>query len=464
MKSRFLLAAAAVASLSHSSVVRAQAFLSDPRVTNGMGVKAGDFELHPGLAGEFGYDSNYFQRSGNSGGTNPRTGQALQDEPRISAYRLRITPSLSFNTYGRRAGEEGAGPPPSVDFNGRLAASYNALFATDSKYSNDVSKQSNHVAVTAGLGADILPDKPWGADVSADFVRVIEASNDAAVANAFRRDTIRGGVGIDWRPGGGLFKWRLGYGITGNIFEDSTFKTLGNVQHRAETNGQWTFLPRTALVYRGEITWLNFGNGGQAQHNGEMIRSVAGLNGLFTNHWGFLGLIGYGGTFFNDKSANGVTTPAENFDSVIGQAEITFYPTPQPKLPSEGVPVGLSTISVGYNRNFAFSYLGDYYQRDRGYANLTYFLANKFVLTLTGGLSHITRPLVPDPNNANVPLYPGGGENRVDAIAFLEYRPGDSLGINATFRYDSELDHVYVGADDLMFARYQAFLGVRWFL
>lgn len=448
MKPRFLIAAAVATLASLSTNVWAQAFLSDPRVTNGLGVKAGSLELHPGVAGEFGYDSNYFLRSGAT--TNgPGTATA---EPLIGAYRLRITPSLSFVTYGRRAGEEGAGPPPSVNFSGNLAASYNALFASDSKYSTEVSNQSNNVSATAGLGADILPSKPVGVDIGGSFARVVEASNNPDTNNAFRRDTIHAGAGINWRPGGGLFKWRIGYGLTANLFEVNEFQNLNNVQHALETSGLWMFLPRTALVYKGELDFLNYGNGGADRHGGQLTRSMIGLNGLFTNHFGLLVLGGWGASFFDGGS--------QNFDSFIGQAEVTWYPSAQEKLPSGRAPAGLSAVAVGYTRNFAISYLGDYYQSDRGYGNITYFVGERFVLTLGGGISHITRP----PATIGTIAFNPGSENRVDATAFLEYRPGESFGINATFRYDTELNDVIIGTDNLKFSRYQGFLGVRWFL
>ena len=67
-----------------------QAWLSDRRVGEGIGIRVGNLELHPGVAGEFGYDSNYFQRSGED------------EEPLIAAYRLRITPSISLSTLGAR--------------------------------------------------------------------------------------------------------------------------------------------------------------------------------------------------------------------------------------------------------------------------------------------------------------------------------------------------------------------------
>jgi hypothetical protein len=144
--------------------------------------------------------------------------------------------------------------------------------------------------------------------------------------------------------------------------------------------------------------------------------------------------------------------------------------------------VGLSSVSLGFRRSFTSAYLGQYMARDRGYLTGTYFFAQRFVLALTGGISHVSFP--PSYFADGTPQMPNGiDEARVDAMAFLEYRPGSMFGINATFRYDAELTDVSVplnqvaGAsptgrvanpngqvDELQFSRYQAFLGVRWFL
>src|SRR5262249_20878707 len=99
MKPRFLIATAALAYASHSATTYAQAFLADPRITEGRGVRTGDFELHPGVAVEGGYDSNYFQSSGEVGVTRPDlrggTNQSTVTEPVIDVFKLRISPSLS---------------------------------------------------------------------------------------------------------------------------------------------------------------------------------------------------------------------------------------------------------------------------------------------------------------------------------------------------------------------------------
>src|SRR5688572_32155785 len=47
-----------------TAVAQSQPWLGDRRFGGGMGLRAGDFELHPGIAGEVGFDSNFYQASG----------------------------------------------------------------------------------------------------------------------------------------------------------------------------------------------------------------------------------------------------------------------------------------------------------------------------------------------------------------------------------------------------------------
>jgi hypothetical protein len=462
MKFRLLLAALAAAWVGHSVDARAQAFLQDPRVAEGLGIKSGDWEFHPGVAGEIGYDSNYFQAAGDAARPPGR-------EPIYDAWRVRITPSISFTSQGRRTRLEGGGPPPTLKFSGNAAVSYNLLIPNGGPNSDQVSDQS-HLAESVNLALDILPGRRVGGDLSASFVRTVEASNEPDIPNAFRRDTVMGGAGVMWRPGGGLFMWRLGYGVRATFFEEQAFQTMNTLQHTLSTMNRWRFLPRTQLVYKGSLNWTSYLNSPTTVGGGESMDSQVGVNGLITNHWGALLLVGWSSTFFESPNPN----TSQNYDSLVGQAELTWYPMPQPKLLEGERPVGLSAVSAGYHRTWGISYLGEYYQRDRGYAKMVYFFAQKFVFLLSGGLSHITRPPAYFPSQPGVQpalQYDGGGENRVDLTAFLEYRIGPSVGINTTFRYDAELTDVLIRdapgsatGDELKFSRYQVFLGARWFL
>src|SRR5262245_17946069 len=108
MKLRGLIGAVLAVGMSYATGASAQeqVWLKDRRYGEGMGIRAGDFELHPGIGGEFGYDSNYFLRSPN-------------DVPKpVDTLRLRIAPSFSVATAGveRRDGEGGAPELPKVAF------------------------------------------------------------------------------------------------------------------------------------------------------------------------------------------------------------------------------------------------------------------------------------------------------------------------------------------------------------
>src|SRR5436190_14311003 len=62
-------AAFAGAVCASESTASAQGWLADRRYTEGTGIRAGDLELHPGIGGEIGYDSNWFLRSHKEGPT-----------------------------------------------------------------------------------------------------------------------------------------------------------------------------------------------------------------------------------------------------------------------------------------------------------------------------------------------------------------------------------------------------------
>lgn len=523
MRLRFVHAVvfAALALATTAKVTKAQpAWVEDRAYAEGKGIKAGEWEIHPGLGGQFGYDSNFFQRSGTKG---------LPNEHVRDALRLRLTPSVSATTYGRR--DRGQGPPPKLGFTGSSSLSYNELFPVNSGLpgtgNNEVQKQ-RHLAGGVGGQLDVLPKRPWGGDLFANYRRTFQPSNIADTNIAWNRHTVNGGGGIKWQPGGGLFMWRIGYRLRATFFQSPEFKHLNNVNQGPEMMGRWAFLPRTVLLYHGQVGFINYNytRGTGAQNNGRYARSILGVNGLVTNHFGLLGAIGWGSTFYDARTtAAGVRVPGENFDSVIGQAQATWYLASQSAPPGgtgitnprstralgqgfgsgsapygfagggggQSVPIGLSSISAGYIRQSGNSYFGSYFQNDRGYAKVVYVLASKVLLSLRGGLSHITRPRTyfADAPTRQVILVGGSpkangySENRADAQVFAEYRLSGAIGINATFRYNANLTKVCVplapgedvqqvcsprgllagpAVDRLDYTRFRAYLGLRWFL
>ena len=93
MKLRVTVAATS-AFLTLSSIAAAQQpWLQDRAAGEGIGIRTGNFELHPSIAAELGYDSNYFQRAGDG---------TPSEEPVVDAFRLRNTPSITLSTLRQR--------------------------------------------------------------------------------------------------------------------------------------------------------------------------------------------------------------------------------------------------------------------------------------------------------------------------------------------------------------------------
>src|SRR5579862_3894815 len=92
-----LVSRAASAQAQYVSQPDSPEWLKDRRYNEGIGVRTGDLELHPGIAGEAGYDSNYLLRSTTFGVSNgPPTA------PVIPALEFRVTPSLYIATLGQQ--------------------------------------------------------------------------------------------------------------------------------------------------------------------------------------------------------------------------------------------------------------------------------------------------------------------------------------------------------------------------
>ena len=447
--------------LPRAAAAQSRPWIADRAIGEGMGIRTGEFELHPGIAGELGYDSNYFQRAG----TAPPAGYQGADQPVLAAYRLRITPSLTLSTIGpqRRTGDTQSAVAPQFTFRSTLFASYNELFAAGNSY--DFSNQ-RHVDGGASLAFEVLPERPFSFDGNGSYTRSVAPSNDPAIINSWNRDMLGVGAGVTWRPGGGMFDWRLGYDLRYTYFEADTYRNLTNANHTIGTRGRFKFLPRTALIYDGNASFIRYSAGNAIRNDGDIVQARLGVNGLVTNRFSMLALFGWAETFFVPT----VTPVRANYDSLVGQAELDWYVLPQPKLQPGDATVGLSVIGLGYVRDVSVSYLADYYRRDRGYAKVSYFVGGRFLIDLQGGYSRITHPAFTSRNQA----FGGAAEDRVDAQLFTEYRTSDSLGLNATLRYDASLTNVTlrylpVGtaqpyADNLAFSRFQAWLGVRWFM
>lgn len=433
-----------------------QPWLKDRRYTEGIGYRVGDLEIHPGIAGEFGYDSNYLHR-------------ASTEDP-LGSLRLRITPSLSLSTLSKERREAISGStPPDFEFRSGISATYNE-FIPVSGVGSDVLRQQRNLGGNLDVALNILPQRPWSGTVAGGVTRVISPSpsglddipGTGLSTAGFNRILPRAGAELAWMPGSGLFDWRLGYQFTGTFFENSKISRLDNIQNRIETRGRWRFLPRTALMYDGKFDFITYPttNGGNSEKSGaHPVRALIGLNGLVSSSFSLLALVGWGASFYTSPSGS---ANVEDFNSVIGQIEAKWYITPNASSDPAGVGLALSSLSVGFNRDFFDSFIGSYAERDRVYANLSYFFGGRFFFLLEGGVAPTIYPKIQSLNLAPFT------DIRIDATLFGEYRLQNTFGINTTIRYNQNISSTKIqtdqGPDDLSWSQFEAYLGARWLM
>ncbi len=458
-----------VAPLCVSSVAHAQAWLQDRRFQEGEGWRPGngDVELHPGVGAEVGYDSNWFERSNKTGFSNSAPNAPVED-----AGVLKVTPSISIRTLGPQRKEGDINPPlPTIAFNGGASLTYEEFLLAPS----DLRDQRN-ASINANARLDVLPGHPFGFAVYGDYSRAINP-NRGDPNLSFNSDLVGAGLELIAQPGSGTLDWRLGYNIHANIFEDSSAQGFNNFQHNIYTKGRWKFRPRTGLLYDASFQIRDYNNAGEAVdalHNSTPFRTRIGMEGLVTPRFSFLGMVGYGSTF----TLNGQSPQIKQYDSVIGQAELKFFLTANPSNPEQpsNVSLTLSSIAIGYNRDFQNSYLGDYYGSDRGYAKIQYMFAGRVLASLEGGIGAIEYPDIYYTGQA-APAANAFTDIRADGTFFGEYRFSNTFGLNTTIRYTANISNTVLPASlatgaagapalpyDMNWRRFEAYIGARWFL
>jgi hypothetical protein len=449
----------AVAVALTSSTAFAQVWLQDRAASEGAGVQLGDFEFHPGIGAQGGYDSNWFLRTDKTG--NNITNGNVQGTPVML-----ITPSVSLATMGAQR-KEGAGEPenPTVTFRTTASGTYREFFG-------QLTPEQRNGSIDAAANLTILPGRPWGGAISASYDRVIQPSAFGDPDLAFTRDVISGSAEIAMQPGSGTLDWHFGGSASGTLFEETGGQGYNNFSFGAFTRGRWKFRPKTALLYDATFGFSNYANTDAGAgtittlHSSDPIRTRLGINGLITPRLSLLAMAGYGGSFFSPGSSAQV----QQYDSVIAQAELKIFLTAPAEAGPGAASLSQSTLSFGYTRDFSTSYLSDYYGLDRGYLKFAYYFAGRAMISLEGGGAAIEYPTLFLPTTT----HSGFTDARIDGTLFSEYRFTNSFGLNATLRYTTNLSNAVInitpaGAGPMenyamQWQRFEAYLGVRLFL
>jgi hypothetical protein len=459
-------------------------WLKDRKFSEGIGLRSGDFEFHPAIAGEVGYDSNFLLRTDrtNCGGAPCANGPP--GAPVVSALEFRITPSLTMSTLTgiRRVGDAGD-LQPDIAFRASINATYRAFVGLENQGTgaNDITQENDpqNISGAADARLDIMPGRPVNAGIFANYGHVVQPNVATIDPNlAFNRDDFGVGLDLGLQPSSGTLDWHFGYQLAGAIFEQSSALGFDDLTSEVSTRGRWKFRPRTALVYDATLRFITYINEAEAQlqslQNSTPVRTRIGLNGLITDRFAALALVGWGASFYDTS----LLPQTPQYDSVIAQAELKWFIAQSPGVAAalSDVSLAISSITIGYDRDFQNSFFGNYYGTDRGYVRFAYLFAERILLTLDGGVGAIEYPnmywLPPVPTSQAL-RHAAFTDIRADATLFGEYRLGSTFGLNATIRYTTNISQTHdVLAEppgqpqqffDMSWQRIEAFIGARLF-
>jgi len=439
--------AAVITALTFAVPAVAQDWLSDRARAQGPGIRVGDFELHPGIGIEAGYDSNVFFSDGSA-----------TSAPIVSSGILRVTPHLLFSTIGAQREAEGEArdsanaSPPTVQFSGGLSASYYAFFADEAR---------NNLSFDGNLNLVILPERPFTVTIHERFSRVIRPFTEQRGVGTgdgrldFGRNENDAGVNFSFGTPGRVLSANLGYSLIYNFFDGDEFKFADSLSHRFNGGASFRFLPQTAFIYDIEGVYRTFPSAGDSLasallSDGFTVRTRVGINGAFTNRLSLSALVGYAAGWFDVQ---------DDFESVVAQLELRWQASASAR------------FALGYDRNFTPSYIGNFMRVDRGYVNFQLMIGGSFLVGAEAslGLLDFGTPIAPDGTLL------GNGERsdiRLSTSLFAEYRLTNWLGLNGTLRYTGDFtDYAYsimdmpgsTIIDPAGYSKVEAWFGVRAF-
>jgi hypothetical protein len=343
------------------------------------------------------------------------------------------------------------------------------------EFFNPALSNQRNMSANANAGIKILPGHEWNGSISGNFTRLVQPSVLGSPDISYNNDLVSATADLGVQPNLGTLDWHFGYTIAATIFEQSGGDPYNNLLNTGYTRGKWRFRPRTAVIFDGQVAYRDYSDASASNfvlHQSTPVRARVGMEGLVTPAFAVIAMVGYGGTLENANSPTDTTV--QQYDSVIGNLELRFYPLgSQPG--ADGKPSLLvSTISLGYNRDFAASFMGDFYGVDRGYLKAEYFFNSQVVITLTGGVGTLEHPNIyvnPTGGTAGGLLLKSYTDVAADATLFAEYRIIPSVGINATGTYLENFSNTEIPVTigntqvfDTNMRRITAFAGVRWFL
>lgn len=419
--------------LSGATPAAAQKWLADRTRAEGRGIRLGDFELHPGLGTEIGYDSNMF---------------LAEPGEELDSAILRVSPHLYLSTL---SAERLQGQRQRLSFRAGASAAFKYYFAP--------------AEADVGVGQDArliwAPGDVFSLELFDEFSRSIDPFTEpggpesAGVEQlAFARDQLGVGTRLQLSTPGKLVKGGVGYRYDIDFFEEDIFRSNNNDSHTISADTSWEFLPKTALFWNGSVQLHSFDEDTADEAVTERsestrMKSKLGLNGAITRRVGFTLAGGYAAGFYEND---------DDYENVIAQVELRW------RLRETML------WALGYDREYGTAFQGNFARMDRINTRLQAMLGRAVAL---GAKAELT--FVDFGRDENLDVTGDGERNDIHLLTNLngEYRIIDWLALTAEFGYlenFTDFEYVFVNedgdevVDPADYRKFEVWFGVRAFL
>lgn len=391
-----------------------QGWLGDRRRLEGPGFRVGRLEIHPGIASELGYDSNVF----------------LESQDPDGSLMLRLSGHVDVATLGQQRSAEGETEAARgttrrrVAFRGGVGGAYYDYLTADAK---------DNVEVAADATVTVNPDGRFRLRFGDTFLRSIRPFVDSTPEGArlptyvLNRNVASAALFIDSK--GRQVTAMLGYDLALELFRDSSYTYLDNLDHRLESRVTWRFLPNTALVQKTTLALQRYLRPDERPLSqvvdGERLETSLGLNGQLTPKLALTVMGGYALGFYQGGEA-------EEYESWSAQVEGRYRVREE------------LTAALGYFRRFFPAYIGNFVKSDRVYGTLTYLGAGRLLLRGEASVSFDETGLALLPDGDDLGSTSHRNDIRLLLAASGEYRFKSWFALMASVRYRSALtDFVY---------------------
>ncbi|HEY5960075.1 MAG TPA: hypothetical protein VIV60_26160, partial [Polyangiaceae bacterium] len=323
------------------------------------------------------------------------------------------------------------------------------------------------VAVAADVKQRFGDDGPLGGVLAASYDRSVEPGIAPETRFAFGTNAVALSAEALMRPGAGRFEAGLAYRLGLDYHDSVSQKPYDRVRHGAVVRERWLFLPETAFVHETELAILTYVGNQFALNDSMQLRSRIGLSGVVFERFAVEALIGRAEGYYS--TARGKTT---DYGGLIGHAKLEWFLGPIASRAYPKLALVRPSVAFTFDHDYRDNLTSDYYRIDRGSAELSTNVGDRWYVGLHAGVGRIAYPRFRyfDPNTGTMMPQPRFNETRVDLSCALEYRIMPKLRFTVTYRYDRNLtdasiplDPNFPGiAEPAAFKRSRLYAGALW--